>query len=622
MNFREFLKSILKEKGLTIAVALASILSLIIYAVLYFDGRDTLGKEIIKWMLFLGSVPFWYNLIKEILKKNFGVDLIASVALLSTFFFGQYLAGLIILLMLSSGEMLESYAFFRARRDLSALLLRAPNIAHLMDGKNIRNVPIEEIKIGEKIIIKPGEVVPIDGIVFEGNTFIDESTLSGESAPIEKKKGSFLFSGTINKNGTVTAQVTKLASESSYAHIVKLVKAAEESRAPLVRLADHYSIYFTIITFIFAGGAWFFTHDVLRVLAVLVVATPCPLILATPIAIISGMSKITSHGIIVKNGGSLEKLADAKSFIFDKTGTVTLGTPQIERVFSYTGNENEVIRIAGSLDQLSAHVLAAAMVDEAEKRQLELSFPTNFKEEFGHGVEGDVDGKKYVFGKLSYVEKFISELPKDIEKTFEEFKNEGKSVVFLAHENKIAGYIVLDDKIRDDAHVLFDELRKDGIKRIILLSGDKKNVATRIGKILNIHEIFAECSPEEKLSIVRELPPCDRPAIMVGDGINDAPALMQAEVGIALGTKGKTASSDSADMVILSEGINRIHDVYHIAQKTLSVAKQGIFIGIGLSIGAMFLGSVGIISPLAGALIQEVIDVVVIVNALRVSKIV
>lgn len=622
MNFNTFVKSALKERGWTLAIASVSILSLIAFAILHFLGNNALGTSLLKWVLFLGSVPLWLNLLKEVFHKNFGVDLIAGVALFSTFFFGQYLTGIIILLMLSGGEALESYAMFRARRDLSSLLSRAPNTAHLISGETIKDVPIGEVKVGERVIVKPGEVVPMDGTVENGKTFIDESTLSGESAPIQKTSGSLVFSGTVNKNGTITIQVTKPANESSYAHIVKLVKEAEGSRAPLVRLADRYSVYFTVITFAFAGGTWLLTHEISRMLAVLVVATPCPLILATPIALISGMSKTTSHGVIVKHGGALEKLAEAKSFVFDKTGTVTLGTPKVDRIFSYEGREDEVARIAGSLDQLSAHVLASAMVYEAQKRNLKLSFPTNFKEDFGDGVTGVIDGVEYIFGRMSYISKFVHKLPLDIEKTYEELQREGKSVVFLAHQSKIAGYVVLDDELRGDSSTLFDGLREDGIKRIIMLSGDKQSVASRIGKVLNIKEVCYECSPEDKLRIIKDIPESDRPVVMVGDGINDAPALAQAEVGIALGAKGKTATSDSADIVVLSEGISHIRDVYHIAKKTLSVAKQGIFIGIGLSIGAMVLGSLGVITPLAGALIQEVIDIVVIINALRVSQIV
>jgi len=622
MNFNTFVKSVLKERGLTLIIAIVSIVSLILYTVLHFTGQSLIGKEILKLVLFMGSIPLWYNILKAMLKKNFGVDLIAGVALFSTFFFGQYLTGIIILLMLSGGEALESYALFRARRDLSSLLSRAPNIAHLTDGKNITDVPIEKVTIGERVIVKPGEIVPIDGIVDEGKTFIDESTLSGESGPVDKNIGSLVFSGTINQNGTITIKVTRLATESSYAHIIKLVKKAEESRAPLVRLADHYSVYFTIITFLFASGTWFFSHDVIRMLAVLVVATPCPLILATPIALISGMSKTTAHGVIVKSGGALEKLALARSFVFDKTGTVTIGIPKVDRVFSYEENKDEVVYLAGSLDQLSAHVLASAIVSEAQKRKLQLSFPTHFQEEFGDGVKGIINNTEYIFGKLSYVKKFVTKLPNDIDETFKKFQQEGKSVVFLAGQDKILGYIVLDDMLRDDSHRLFDGLRSDGIKRIILLSGDKQSVAERIGTTLNITEVYADCLPEDKLRIIKDIPENDRPVVMVGDGINDAPALAQAEVGIALGSRGKTATSDSADIVVLSEGIERIRDVYHIAKKTLAVAKQGIFIGIGLSIGAMILGSLGIISPLAGALIQEGIDIVVIINALRVSQIV
>ena len=610
------------NKKITLNTITAStvICALVISGVFNFYENHVVSILILRFVLFFGSLPILYEIIFDIFHLEFGVDLIAGVALVATFLFGENLAGVVVLLMLSGGQTLEEYAFNRARRDLSALISRAPHIAHVKKGNEIIDTSIEDVLVDMIVLIKAGEVVSVDGIVVSGRTTLDESVLTGESIPVEKVVGSLVYSGTINTSGSIDVRVTKSASESKYTHIVELVKEAEKNRAPLVRLADRYSVYFTVITFVITFLTWFFTRSITDVLAVLVVATPCPLILATPIAFISGINRAASRGIIVKNGGSLEKLAEAKTFVFDKTGTLTLGVLEIDTIVGYGIAQDEVLKLAASLDQFSAHTIAVSIVGHAQKNKISLMLPDLFEEKFGDGVSGVLNNQKYYFGKFEFIKNKVAELPQDIEKSYAKFQEEGKPIVFLSDKKNILGYLVLSDTIREDSVSLFRDLRLDGIARLIMLTGDKKHVADKIAEKIGITEVFADSLPEDKLNVIKNIPKFQRPVVMVGDGINDAPALALADVGIGLATHGKTATSDSADVVLISPSLSRVRDLLHIARRTLSVAKQGIFIGIGLSVVCMIFASLGFIKPVAGALMQEGIDVLVILNALRVSR--
>ncbi|MFA6463385.1 MAG: heavy metal translocating P-type ATPase [Candidatus Paceibacterota bacterium] len=610
-----------KKINFKFIAAIITFAAIILFTILFFLNQKETASLVLQVVLFLGLFPIWYEIISEILKKKFGVDFIAGIALLGTFLFGEYLAGAIILLMLMGGQSLEAYAFERARKDLSRLLSRAPEFAHIKKGNEIIDIPIDEVLVDMIAVIKSGEVVPVDGIVVFGQTLIDEATLTGEPIPVRKDKGSLVYSGTVNTTETIEVEVTKPASESKYAQIIDLVKEAESTQVPFVRLADEFSLYFTAITFIIGFVTWYFTHDIVRVIAVLVVATPCPLILATPIAIISGISLASGRGIVVKNGGVLEKIAKAKTFIFDKTGTVTLGAPDVDEVFAYSRSKEEILKIASSLDQMSSHVLARSLVNYAKKTGLELEIPQKFKEQFGDGVEGLLQNAQYFFGKLDYIKEKVKNIPEGIDAKYDVYKEQGKIVMFLSDVESVLGFIVLSDQVRPDSKELFLELKKDGFTNIIMLTGDRKNVAEKIGKELGISNIIADCKPEQKLEIINNTLSKDRPVIMVGDGINDAPALASADVGIALGANGKTAASDSADAVLINPSIGSVHELVHISRHTMKVALQGILFGIGLSIVFMILGGFGWISPISGALIQEGIDVLVILNALRVSMV-
>lgn len=612
----------LKIFSIDAVVATGAVVALIASLILYFVGNQEISRFVLKWTLLAGMIPLWITMIRDIVRGHFGVDLIAGVALLGTFLFGEYLAGVVILLMLSGGQLLEAYAMRRARKELTALLSRAPEKAHVRDGGAIRDVRVEDITVGMVVIIKPGEIIPVDGFILEGQSLVDEATLTGESMPVEKREGNLVFASTENKEGVLVVRVEKAASETKYEQIVKIVREAEESKAPLVRMADRYAVYFTLITAVFGTLAWILFQDPVRVIAVLVVATPCPLILATPIAIISGMSKSAHRGVIVKGGGALETLARVKTFVFDKTGTVTLGTPIVERIEAFGIGGHAMLSISASLDQLSTHVLARALTLYAEKNKTKLMYPKNFSEQFGDGVTGELAGKTYVFGKLSFVTTKTKTCPQNVLDFHAQLQAQGRIAVYLADEETVLGAIVFVDAVRGDAHNLFTFLKDQGVRRTILLTGDNESRAKNVADELGITEYKSECFPEDKLAFIEAIAESDRPVAMIGDGVNDAPALSKADVGIALGAHGKTASSDVADIVILHNSIKRVGDVLSIAKTTIGIAKQGIWFGMGASVLLMCLALLGYIPPLYGALLQEAIDVLVIINALRVGMVV
>ena len=602
-------------------IAIVDALILILGGILFFYGYKEYTGHIFKFATFILALPLWYAILRDIFKMKFGVDLIAGVAILGAWILGQHLAGLIIILMLSGGEALEAYAMDRAKFELTKLLQKSPTHATKKVGEKYIEISVDEIIPGDEILIKSGEIMPVDGVVISGSSLVDESNLTGESLPIEKTAGSLISSGTENTTGSLLIKAEKIAKESRYAKIILLVKEAEESKAPIVRLADKYAIVFTLITAVVATFTWFLFHDSLRVLAVLVVATPCPLILATPIAMISGMSRSAKSGIIVKNGGALESLSRVRTILFDKTGTITVGTPEIEEINSLDGEDKNLLSIAASLDHGSSHILARSIVNKALLENALLYKVSNFKEIFGQGVEGTIESMKYLLGKLAFIKSQNIYIPKKIEDSHNKYHDEGKMIVYISRGIEVIGSIVFSDKARKDAEGIFEKLRTDYGISTAMLTGDHENVALRIANQVGIKDVYAECKPEDKVAIVGKASKINGLVAMVGDGINDAPALARADVGIAMAFHGDTSSSYAADIAIMHNSIKRVADVYYIAKKTVNIAKQGIFLGIGLSIIAMVFAGLGYISPVSGALLQEVIDVMVILGALRVLRI-
>jgi heavy metal translocating P-type ATPase len=532
---------------------------------------------------------------------------------------GEQLAAAIVALMMSGGAALEAWAAGRARRELRFLVDRAPRIAHRhLDGR-VEQVPVEELRVGDLVAIRAGELVPADGVVEGADAIVDESALTGEPLPVTMSAGSPVRSGTTNAGNAFEARVTRPAEDSAYAAIVRLVRAAQGDRARFTRLADRYAVFFLPFTLVVAGIAWAAAGDPTRGLAVLVVATPCPLILAAPIAFVGGQSRAAKAGVIVKGSGVLERLGDARAVLLDKTGTVTSGTPEIERVVPFgTLDEDETLRLAASLDQLSVHVVAESLVRGATARGLRLVAPTAVEEDPGRGIAGVVDGRRVAVGSDGWLESHGYALDGDRGPALSRAGDVGRGIVLVGVDGALEGAIVVTDPLRAGAESLAAELGELGVDRVALLSGDRAVVAREVAASTGIEEVYADQSPADKLAVVERVrAETAGPVVMVGDGVNDAPALALADVGIAMAGRGATVSSEAADVVITVDRADRIPLSIRVGRRSLRIAKQSVVVGLGLSVGAMFVAALGYLPPVWGALFQEVIDVAVIFNALR-----
>lgn len=571
-------------------------------------------------LLLAWTAPFTWRFGKDLLKGHFGVDIIALIAIFSSILLGQYATAAIILLMLTGGEWLENHAIKQAKKELTKLLERAPTIAHLKQQNNIQDIEVSQIQPGDLLLIKAHEIIPVDGYIRTGTTTIDESSITGESFPVERSLGALIKSGSINLGDAIEIQATKNSTDSTYGRILTLVKQAAESKAPMVRLADQYSARFTIITFICAGFAWFISHDPIRVLSVFVVATPCPLIIATPVAIMSGVGKAAVRGIIVKSGGALETLARVKTMLLDKTGTITFGEPRIARIQARDGNTERFLCLAASIDQYSTHILARSIASEAAKQHLTCKPPQNFHEEIGYGVRGTIDGKNYLFGKRRFIEDYGISIPSELTAHIEQAKQQGEKCVFLVEDKQLLGFISFIDLIRPETKNVFSRLRAHGIHSLILLSGDRQRIADTIAKQAGLKQALGDVTPEGKVAEIIHRKKILPPVAMVGDGVNDAPALAKADVGIAMAAHGASAASESADIVITVDDISRLAEARAIAKRMMAIAYQSIFFGMGASVFLMILAVKGNINPFYGAIMQEAIDITVILNALRAYK--
>lgn len=570
---------------------------------------------VLHWLLGIVAIievlPLVWEMLQDLRSGRYGIDVLAATAIVASVALGQYWAGLVVVLMLTGGKSLEDFAEHRAKSELDALLAQAPQTAHVIRKGKTVDVAVSEIHVGDKLLIKAGEVVPADAVIIEGRASFDEASLTGESLPQSKQTGDQLLSGSLNLDGPVTAKATATAADSQYQQIIKLVRSAASSQAPFVRLADRYSLPFTFVAYAIAITVWVMTGQAIRFLEVIIVATPCPLLLAAPIALVSGMARASRFGIIVKTGAALERLAEARSIAFDKTGTLTRGELRVQSVKTYGKfSADQVLNLAASLEQSSNHVVAHAIVSEAVSTKLKVAKAKHVQEIAGLGMEAQLKGQHIILGRLSLLADRGIEMPK----TF----NAGKinqAAVYVAVDHQLAGVILLDDELRPETKSTLDRLKRLGIRETIMVTGDNQSAAESIAKQLGIGHVHAEALPADKLRILGEAK--HRPMIFVGDGVNDAPILTASDVGIALGARGSTAASESADMVVMPDDLARVADGVEIAQKTFKIASQSILVGIGLSLILMGLFATGKFPPLLGALLQEVVDVVVIFNALR-----
>lgn len=540
-----------------------------------------------------------------------GLDLVAGLSISAALAFGETLAAAVVALMYAGGQLLEDYAANRARADMRALLARVPKTALRYDDGHLAEVAIDAIRPGDRLLIRQGDIVPVDGRIFAGKALLDMAALTGESVPARCREGQKVQSGARSLDTAFDMLAEKPASESTYAGIVRLVEAAQAAKAPMVRLADRYALVFLAVTVAMAGGTWLLSGDHIRMLAVLVSATPCPLILAVPVAIISGMGKAARRGVLMKGGPVLETMARATSLVIDKTGTLTQGRAELARILPAGPlAEDEMLRLAASLEQASAHVTAASIVEAAHGRGLSLSFPQKVRETAGEGLAGVVEGQDVVIGGHDFVARQIGAA---VEKPVHP---PGTAVAALAVGGRFAGHLLLADAVRAETPSALASLRMAGIRRIVLASGDDQAVVDRVGEGLGIDQLRGGLTPSEKVDIVL----AERKngvTLMVGDGVNDAPALAAADVGISMGATGSAAASQSADAVLLVDDLTRLAEGLSAARRARAIALQSVFIGLGLSFAAMTGAAFGYVSVVQGALIQEAIDVAVILNALR-----
>ncbi|WP_127966327.1 MULTISPECIES: heavy metal translocating P-type ATPase [Agrobacterium] len=543
-------------------------------------------------------------------RKEFGLDTIALLSMSSALIFGEHLAAAVVALMYSGGQYLESIAEGRARRDMTALLQRAPRLATRRRGENLEEITIEAVETGDRLVVRRGDIVPADGALAE-DAVLDEAALTGEALPVNRKRGQPVMSGSANADNLFEMIVTKPASESTYAGIIRLVEAAHNSKAHMSRLADRYALAFLLTTLSIAGLAWLLSGDPVRAVAVLVVATPCPLILAVPMAWTAGMSRAASAGLIVKGADILEKLGQVRTLVLDKTGTLTDGQPHLA-VINALADENHLLGLIASLDQGSNHVAARAVVAAALDRGLALTPPTHVSEKPGEGISGTIGCTQVAIGGLNYIASKVADVP-----------TLGQAEVMtaaIAVDGKFAGTLLFSDALREGAGEALAELKRLGLNRIILATGDRADVARRIAEGLPLDEIRAELTPLQKIELVQK-EVRQAPTMMVGDGVNDAPALAAADIGLAMGLHGSAAAVEAADAVLLAERLERIGDGVRIARDCRRIAMQSVVAGIGLSVAAMTVASFGYLRPVEGAIVQEVIDVAVVLNALRALRI-
>jgi heavy metal translocating P-type ATPase len=564
------------------------------------------------------TVPVLVVLLIEIVvslrRGDVGLDIVAALSMLAALFFAEFLAAAVVAVMYSGGQYLESFAERRASREMTALLARVPRSALRQRNGRLEEVALDAIEPGDRLVIRKGDVVPVDGEVVSGVAVLDQSALTGESLPVQQTVGDPVLSGSTNAGEAFHLAASRRAAESTYAGIVRLVAAAQRSRAPMSRLADRYAMVFLAATVALAGAAWAWSGDPIRAVAVLVVATPCPLILAVPVAIVSGLSRAAKHGILIKGGQALETLARVRSLVIDKTGTLTHGRARIVSIdVGAGGSADELLRIAASLDQESKHVIAQTVVEEAQKKGLKLVVPDDVIETPGEGIEGRVEGHRVVVGGFRFVSGRVSGVGLSL---WRADRPPGSAAVAVGIDGTFAGVLILADELRAGTQALLQGLRAVGVERIVLATGDHRDVAEMVARGLSIDALRSELTPDQKTLVVLS----ERkhgPVMMIGDGVNDAPALAAADLGVAMGAKGAAASAEAADVVLLVDQLDRILPAMEIARRSRSIALQSVYAGMGLSVAGMIAAALGAITPVQGAVLQEMIDIAVILNALR-----
>ena len=546
------------------------------------------------------------GMVKTLRSGKYGVDLLAILAVVATLAVGEYWAAMVILVMLTGGDALEDYAAKKANTELKALLDNSPRFAHVVTPDGSKDVPVNDVPVSAKIIVKPGELVPIDGLIIKGTGEFDESSLTGEARPVAKTVGDTVMSGSINGDEAITLTVTKLAKDSQYQQLVKLVQEAEQTPAHFVRLADPYAVPFTVVAILISLLAWWLSKDPRRFAEVLVVASPCPLILAAPVAMVSGMSRASRNGIVVKTGSVLEKLAGARTGAFDKTGTITNGHLTVAQILpAGTITKERLLHLAASAEQDSSHILARSLLAYASQHNISLAAVSGLTEETGKGITAMIEDHQVKVGKRQFVAPQNQQAALDT------------TAIYVSVDGNYYGAIAFTDHVRPEAAQTMAKLKAAGVTNLIMLTGDQRAIAQQVAKAVGISTVKADLLPQDKIAALQSIPQSEHPVFMVGDGVNDAPSLATADVGIAMGAHGSTAASETADVVILKDDLAKVAKAVTISQDTLRIAKQAVLIGIAICTVLMLIASTGVIPAFVGAMLQEVIDTVSILWVLK-----
>jgi heavy metal translocating P-type ATPase len=559
--------------------------------------------------LAVGGVPILLTLAKKLWERDFGSDLLAGISILSSVLLGQYLVGAIIVLMLSGGAALEQFATRRASSVLDALAKRMPQVAHRKRGTIVEDIKLDEVRIGDRVVVLPHEICPVDGVVVAGHGVMDESYLTGEPFEIGKAPGAKVLSGAINGDMALTVAAEKLAVDSRYAKIMQVMEQTQQKRPQLRRIGDRLGAWYTPIAVVLAGMTWLITGDSMRFLAVVVIATPCPLILAIPVAVIGAISLSAKHSIIIKNPAALEQITTCRTLIFDKTGTLTYGKPKVTEILCAPGvTRNALLQAAASLEQFSKHPLAGAVIEAAREEKVVLAEVAAMRENPGEGLQGLVGGRKVRITGRKKVDPGLPGLPPPAPGL--------ECLVFI--EDHYAGAFRFHDAPRSDTKPFLHHLGpRHEVNRVMLVSGDRESEVRYLADEVGISEVRAEQTPEQKVAIVEKETQQAR-TLFIGDGINDAPALIAATVGVAFGPN-SDITSEAADAVILTASLGRVDELIHVSHRMRSIALQSAVGGMAASIIGMIAAAVGYLPPLEGAILQEIIDFIAVGNAVRVA---
>jgi len=611
---------------------MVALVGLVLGGIYFLVSRQS---SIANWIWFAtlisGGLPLVWNTLRGTLRGKFASDIIAMLAIIAAIVLDQAFAGVIVVLMQSGGEAIEKYGLRRATSTLDDLLARAPRLARRKSSESIlEEIKVEQVKIGDVLIVRQGDLIPVDGTIIAGMAEVDESALTGEPLPRSKTIGDSVMSGSVSESGGFEMRADKLSEESQYSRIVKLVEQAQDEKPPIQRLADRYAVWFTPIALALSGVAFLITLNPVSVLSVLVVATPCPLILATPIAVISSVNRAAQESIIVKGGAAIEQIGHAEVVAFDKTGTITYGTPALEEIVSLdkSMSADELLLKVASVEQFSSHIIAKTLVQEAQKRLNRLEPISDYSESPGLGAQARVRGENIAVGSRKFIDSLFDGTDNEgfvaaggrrllLQQSQEYEKGKGRMTAYIAINGRVAGIIYFGDQIRLGVPEMMIRLKSLGVVETVLLTGDNTENALSIARQAGISNVESNLLPEQKVEIIRKLAEKFKTTVMVGDGINDAPALATATVGVAMGAHGTGISAEAADMVLLVDDVTKVADAVYIGQRMLKIARQGIYVGLGLSFVFMIIASFGLIPPAIGAMLQEVIDASVVLNALR-----